>query len=87
MTQDNKKEDMKEYGLKKEVLDEIKGNGILFGKIAYILGITPGSLPRLLIANHPKLTQVSVLRILKDFLKVKQDSELLEERTEKSEAA
>lgn len=68
--------------LKQEMVDAITGDGLLYGKVAYILDLKPGSLKKILSDNDPKLTQASVLRILKEHLGVSQDSELLTEMQE-----
>lgn len=73
----NKIKVMDQMGLKKEVLDEIRSNALLSGKVAFILGITTASLPRLLNSNHPKLTQAAILKILRDELRVTEDNKLL----------
>lgn len=69
---------MEQVGLKKEILEEIRKDPLLSGKVAFILGITTGSLPRLLGNNHAKLTQASVLKILRDHLGISEYSDLLE---------
>lgn len=67
-------------GLKKEVLEEIQNDAILFGKVAYILGVKPVTLPRLLISNHKKLTHGPVLQVIRKHLGAEQDKDLLEEK-------
>ena len=66
--------------LKQEVLDRIKNDPELYGAVAKAIGpdgVSPLSLPKLLYANDPKLTQATVLRILRERLGVEQDNELL----------
>lgn len=70
---------MDRLGLNQKTLQSIKDDGILFGKIASTLGISPVSLPRLLYANDAKLTQAAILRILREHLGIKQDNKLLSE--------
>lgn len=68
--------------LKQEIVDKIKTDAELFGKVATVLDISPLSLPRLLYANDIKLTQAGVLRILCEHLGEIQDSNLLTEMQE-----
>lgn len=67
--------------LKKEILDKIKKNPELFGKVMLCLDTTVTYGLQLIYNNDPKLTQASVLRILREYLHIKKDSELLEEET------
>lgn len=76
------KKNMERLVLKQEIVEKIQNDGILFGKVAYILGVKPASLPQILAANKSKLTEVGVLRILCEHLGVAQDSELLTEMQE-----
>lgn len=69
---------METIGLKEEILKQIKGDGMLYGKVATVLGLKPSSLRKILAENDPKLTQASVLRILREHLGIVEDSELLE---------
>lgn len=69
--------------LKKEYLDEIKRNPGLFGDVMQCLGKKPSYGLQLLKGNNVKLTQASVLQILKDYFGVAQYSDLLEEAPEK----
>lgn len=68
--------------IKKEVLDIIKSDGTLFGKIANELKISPVSLPRILYANEVKLTQMGVLKILIDHLNLPSVDDVTEELSE-----
>lgn len=72
---------MENKGLKEGIVDKIKTDPILYGKVAEALGVSPTSLPRILYANDEKLTQVKVLRVLREHLDA-QDSELLPEMQE-----
>lgn len=73
---------MEKLVLKQEFVEKIQNDGILFGKVAYMLGVKPVTLPQILAANNAKLTQASVLRILREHLGITQDSELLTEMQE-----
>lgn len=64
--------------LKQEIVDTIKSDQLLYGKVAYILNIGAPSLRAVLKAKHEKLTQAAVLRIIREHLGIKKDSELLE---------
>lgn len=61
------------------VIDAIKANATLYGKVAESLRIAPASLPRLLYRNDERLTQATVLAILRSELDCK-DNELLENK-------
>lgn len=63
--------------LKQDIVDRIKEDQLLYGKVAYVLGIGAPSLRAVLRANHEKLTQAAVLRVLRDHLGKKKDSDLL----------
>lgn len=65
--------------LKQEIVDKVKEDQILYGKVAKALGIGAPSLIYLLRVNSTKLTQASVMMVLKDHLNIKKDSELLTE--------
>jgi hypothetical protein len=69
-----------ELVLKSGIVEKIKTVPKLYGDVADALNITPMSLPRLLYENSPKLTQASVLRVIKNHLGELEDSELLEEK-------
>ena len=68
--------------LKQEILDKIKTDPVLFGKVMEELDTTPSYGLQLLKNESLKLTQAGVLQIIKDYLKVPQDSDLLEELQE-----
>lgn len=64
---------MERQVLKQEILDEIKRDSMLYGKIGAELDISPASLPRLLYSNDKRLTQINVIRILSEHLKIDQN--------------
>lgn len=64
--------------IKQGVLDQIKKDPILYGKVASELSVAPASLPRLIYANDKRLTQVGVLKIIGDHLHVTNSGDLLE---------
>jgi len=64
--------------LKQGVLDKIKSDPMLYGKIGAELKISPTSLPRLIYDKDNRLTQRGVLRILCEHLKIKKQDDLLE---------
>ena len=68
--------------LKQEIVEMIKDDAILYGKVAHSLGITAPSLRAVLKANNIKLTQIGVIRILKEHLGITKDSDLLTELQE-----
>lgn len=65
--------------LRQEILDKIKTDPMLYGKVAAELKLSPTSMPRLIYDNSPKFTQSGVLKIIREHLKVKKDSDLLQE--------
>ena len=65
--------------LKQEVVDNIKGDQILFGKVASAMGLSIRTMYELLPSNPPRLASATVLKVLREHLKVKKDIELLEE--------
>lgn len=77
---------MKQMILKQEILDKMKSDPLLFGKVGFILGISSMTLPKMIMLNDRRLTQASVLRVLREHLGIKKDSELLEEMPEKEVA-
>lgn len=50
--------------LSERALEFIKDNGVVYGRIADALNISPMSLVNLIYNNSAKLTQASVIRIL-----------------------
>ena len=71
-----------EIVLRPEIMDKIKSDPELFSKMANELGVRPITLPQILAANKPRLTQASVLRILREHLGITQDNDLLTETQE-----
>ena len=71
--------------LKKKILESIKTDPTLYGKVAAALLVSPATLPRLIYANDARLTQASVLRVLRLYLG-KRNHDLLTE-LKKSTAA
>lgn len=63
--------------LKPEIVELIKKNQLTYGKLAYLLDVSISSMPRILAANKPELTEAAVLRMLKEDLKITKDSDLL----------
>lgn len=70
---------MEQLVLKQEVVDAIKKDTGLYAAVASLLGVSSYSMPRILIANDARLTQASVLKVLRDHLKIKKDADLLTE--------
>lgn len=68
--------------LKQDILDKIKSDSMLYGKIGAELKISPASLPRLIYDKDNRLTQRGVLRILSEHLDIKNQNDLLEVVTE-----
>lgn len=62
--------------LRQEIVEVIKNDPILYGKVAAALYIKPISLTYLLNNNNVKLTRPPVLKVLRERLKL-QDNELL----------
>lgn len=75
---------MAKFGLRPEIIEKIKTDPVLFGKVMEQIETTPTYGLQLLYNNNVKLTQAGVLQILKDYLKVSKDSDLLEKLQEKS---
>ncbi|HXS59008.1 MAG TPA: hypothetical protein VN726_22950 [Hanamia sp.] len=69
---------MERFLLKQEYVDKIKNDQILYGQIAYLIGVTILSMRAVLNENSPKLTQASALRHLKNYWGIENESELLE---------
>jgi hypothetical protein len=68
---------MENIVLKQQIVDKIKEDPILFGRVAQALDLKPISLYNVLAQNHIKLTQAGVMMVLREYLGV-QDNELLE---------
>lgn len=70
---------MERFALKQDIVDEIKKDPILYGQVASLTGHTILSMRKVLNDNiSPKLTQVSVLRHLSDYLKIENQNNLLD---------
>lgn len=69
---------MERFILKQEIVDKIKSDQILYGQMAYLIGVTILSMRVVLNENSPKLTQASALNHLKKYLGLDSESELLE---------
>lgn len=65
--------------LKNEIVEKIKSDPVLLKKVADSLGISDKSMPRLLYGNDQKLTTAGVLRILREYLGITKDNQLLSE--------
>ena len=83
---------MEKIGLKQDVLDGIKSNPILFGKVCSAADLTPRSLNDLLTPKNnlkarERLASATVIQLLRNELKVQQDSEILEEIPNELQAA
>lgn len=63
--------------LKQEIVDAIKKDQVLYGKVATLIDVTILSMRKVLNDNSRKLTEASVLKFLKEYLGV-DESELLE---------
>lgn len=59
---------METFGLKSWVLDKVRSDATLFGKVSDAVGVGPLSLPRTLRENDPRLTQANVLKVIADHL-------------------
>jgi hypothetical protein len=68
--------------LKQEILDRIKSDSMLYGKVGAELKISPASLPRLIYDKDNRLTQRGVLRILSEHLNIENQDDLLETEIE-----
>ena len=67
--------------LKQDILNKIKSDSMLYGKIGAELKMSPTSLPKLIYDKDNRLTQRGVLRILSEHLNKNQE-DLLEVITE-----
>lgn len=65
---------MVQLALKKEVLEKIASDGILFGKVAQSLNIRPRTLSDSLRKNPIKLTQKNTLVVISEHLQLPEDS-------------
>jgi len=64
--------------LKQDILNRIKSDPILYGKVASEVGVVPMTLPRLLYSNDPRLTQAGILEIIKSSMGISSTEDLLE---------
>jgi len=58
---------MELIGLKDDVITIIRQDPVLYGEVAFQLGIMPTSLPRLLNSNHRKLRHPNVLKAVSKY--------------------
>jgi hypothetical protein len=72
VAQSNKTDVMKQWVLKEEVIDAIKSDQLLYGKVAKALSVNITSMPRILVNKSVKLTQVTVLEVIASHLQKKQ---------------
>lgn len=70
---------MEQMILKPEILDRIKKDQILFGKVSSAMGLSIRTVFELLPSNPPRLATASVLKVLREHLKIKNDKDLLTE--------
>jgi hypothetical protein len=76
---------MERFALKQDIVDEIKKDPILYGQVASLTGHTILSMRKVLNDNNSvKLTQVTVLKHLSDYLRINQN-DLLEVVAEKDD--
>lgn len=64
--------------LKQDILNKIKSDSMLYGKIGAELKMSPTSLPKLIYDKDNRLTQRGVLRILCEHLNIINQDDLLE---------
>lgn len=69
---------MARIAIRSEVIEKIKSDIVLRTKIALALGVKIESLTRLIYGNDSKLTQVDVLKIIREHLDL-QDADILGE--------
>jgi hypothetical protein len=72
------KKTMESIVLKQDIIEDIKKDAFLFGKIAQALNVVPSSLINILRVNSSKLTQIIVLKILCEHLNIENQEDLLE---------
>lgn len=70
---------MADLVLKDEILEKLRKDPELFGKVATCLDTTVGYCLQLINRKDLKLTQASVLRIIREHTGITEDSELLTE--------
>lgn len=71
---------MAQLVLKTEILDKVRKDPMLFGKVGSCLGLSVRRLMDISYKHDPRLTQASVMQILKAHLKISDDNELLTEK-------
>lgn len=69
---------MERLVLRQDINEIIRKDAMLYGKVATALNIVPMSMSRILTANSLRLTEASVLKVIREHLNVTEDSELLE---------
>lgn len=69
--------------LKDKIVDQIKTDQVLYGKVAFAMDLTIRSMFDVLRKENAseRLATATVLQVLRDHLKITQDGELLEEVT------
>jgi hypothetical protein len=70
---------MEQLVLKHSIIEKIKKDQILFGKVAATLELSIRTMSDLLPTNPPRLANASVLKVLREHLNITEDSELLTE--------
>ena len=68
---------MEKLVLRAEVIESIKKDPVLFGAVAEALGVSVFTVITFLRNNDPKLTQASVMKLLRKHLKESKDNALL----------
>lgn len=68
---------MERLVLRQDINEIIRKDAMLYGKVATALNIVPMSMSRILTANSLRLTEASVLKVIREHLNIKEDSELL----------
>ena len=69
---------MPQLVLKQEIISAIKKDQILFGKVAAGLDLSIRTMSDLLPSNPPRMATATVLKVLRDHLGIKKDSDMLE---------
>lgn len=73
-----KMEVAKKTGLKKDVLDRIVDDPVLFGKVCVLIGVGVLTGYRVIPANDSRLTQIEVLEVVARHIGVKNIKDLLD---------
>lgn len=66
--------------LKTKILERVKGDPKLFAKVAVAMSLGVRGTYALLAKNSSRLTQASVLKVIREELNIEKDSDLLEEK-------